>query len=100
MKFGKVDHPERIDFTIPPDHLDTPVVLSKNKTGAETKVFVGCAKWNRQELKNFYPRGTKDELAYNSTALNSTRHSTVFFLQNNIKSGGTKHPKVLSFFQK
>lgn len=29
MKFGKVDHPEHIDFTIPPDHPDTPVVLSK-----------------------------------------------------------------------
>jgi len=59
MKFGKVGHPEFIDFTMPPDHPDTPVVLKKNKTGSDTKVFVGCAKWNRQELKNFYPRGTK-----------------------------------------
>ena len=55
MKFGKVDHPEHIDFTIPSDHPDTPVVLSKTKTGAETKIYVGCAKWNRQDLKNFYP---------------------------------------------
>ena len=60
MKFGKVDHPENIDFTIPPDHPETPVVLQKNKTGADTKFFVGCAKWNRQDLKNFYPKGTKD----------------------------------------
>lgn len=59
MKFGKVDHPENVDFTIPPDHPDTQVVLSKTKTGAKTKVYVGCAKWNRQDLKNFYPRGTK-----------------------------------------
>lgn len=59
MKFGKVDHPEIIDFSIPMDHPDTPAVLSKNKTGAQTKIHVGCAKWNRQDLKNFYPRGTK-----------------------------------------
>jgi len=25
-------------------------------------MFVGCAKWNRADLKEFYPRGTKDEL--------------------------------------
>jgi hypothetical protein len=23
MKFGNVDNPERIDFTLPPDHVDT-----------------------------------------------------------------------------
>lgn len=59
MKFGQVDHPELIDFTIPPDHPDTAVVLSRYKGGGVPNVYVGCAKWNRQDLKNFYPRGTK-----------------------------------------
>ena len=27
MKFGQVDNPEKIDFTIPPDHPDTAKVL-------------------------------------------------------------------------
>ena len=63
MKFGKVNHPENIDFTIPQDHPDTGVLLSRLKNDSPTNFFVGCAKWNRQDLKNFYPRGTKDELA-------------------------------------
>ena len=62
MKFGSVDHPETIDFTFPPDHPDTIKVLQKHPVASPT-VFVGCAKWNKADLKGFYPRGTKDELA-------------------------------------
>ena len=79
MKFGKVDRPEHIDFTIPPDHPDTAVVLKKNKTGANTEVYVGCAKWNRQDLKNFYPRGTKDELEYYSSQFNCIELNATFY---------------------
>ncbi|WP_222984157.1 DUF72 domain-containing protein [Flagellimonas meishanensis] len=79
MKFGKVDHPELIDFTIPPDHPETSVVLAKNKTGPENKVYVGCAKWNRQDLKNFYPRGTKDELVYYASQFNSIELNATFY---------------------
>ena len=31
MKFGKVEQPEIIDFTMPDDHQDTAEVLYKNK---------------------------------------------------------------------
>ncbi len=31
MKFGSVDNLESIDFTLPPNHLDTKRVLSKYK---------------------------------------------------------------------
>jgi len=31
MKFGKVDNPEEIDFTIPEDHEGTESVLKKSK---------------------------------------------------------------------
>lgn len=79
MKFGKVDHPELIDFTIPADHPDTQVVLNNYKSEAATKVFVGCAKWNRQDLKNFYPRGTKDELQYYSSQFNSIELNATFY---------------------
>ncbi|MEZ4810971.1 MAG: DUF72 domain-containing protein [Allomuricauda sp.] len=79
MKFGKVDHPEHIDFTIPQDHPDTEVVLSKYKQEGETKVFVGCAKWNRQDLKNFYPRGTKDELQYYASQFNCIELNATFY---------------------
>lgn len=79
MKFGKVDHPELIDFTIPKNHLETEVLLNKTKSKDALKVFVGCAKWNRQDLKNFYPRGTKDELSYYSTQFNSIELNATFY---------------------
>lgn len=79
MKFGKVDHPETVDFTFPEDHPDTAVVLSRNKNKRPPRVYVGCAKWNRQDLKNFYPRGTKDELAYYATQFNAIELNATFY---------------------
>ncbi len=103
MKFGKVDHPELIDFTIPKDHPDTAVVLSKNKQEGETKVFVGCAKWNRQDLKNFYPRGTKDELAYYSSQFNCIELNATFyriFPPETYEKWYDKTPEGFKFFPK
>jgi len=79
MKFGKVDYPERIDFTFPKDHLDTAAVLAKGDKTKKLDVYVGCAKWNRQDLKNFYPRGTKDELGYYSTQFNCIELNATFY---------------------
>ncbi|MEM9001058.1 MAG: DUF72 domain-containing protein, partial [Bacteroidota bacterium] len=79
MKFGKVDHPELIDFTIPENHPDTDALLSTFKTDANLQVYVGCAKWNRQDLKNFYPRGTKDELQYYASQFNCIELNATFY---------------------
>lgn len=79
MKFGKVEHPESIDFTLPPDHYDTQVLLNGIKSDEPFSVKVGCAKWNKNDLKNFYPRGTKDELAYYSTQFNSIELNATFY---------------------
>ncbi len=79
MKFGKVENPEHIDFSIPEDHPATEVVLSKSKGDIPFKLYVGCAKWNRQDLKNFYPRGTKDELVYYSSQFNSIEFNATFY---------------------
>lgn len=79
MKFGRVDHPEHIDFTIPPDHPDTKVLLARNKEEKPLQLYVGCAKWNRQDLKNFYPRGTKDELVHYATQFNSIELNATFY---------------------
>ena len=78
MKFGQVDNPEDIDFTIPPDHKDTKSVLGKSKTKT-LKVYVGCAKWNKADLKNFYPKGTKDELGYYSSQFNCIELNATFY---------------------
>jgi uncharacterized protein YecE (DUF72 family) len=80
MIFGKVDNPESVDFTLPPDHTDTKKVLNRSKKEkSELKVNVGCAKWNRTDLKGFYPRGTKDELSYYSTQFNSIELNATFY---------------------
>lgn len=103
MKFGKVEHPELIDFTIPEDHPDTEVILSKTKTNADTNVYVGCAKWNRQDLKNFYPRGTKDELAYYSSQFNCIELNATFyriFPAEQYEKWYDKTPEGFKFFPK
>ena len=77
MKFGSVDNPKDIDFSLPDDHHDTEGVLKRG--GSLKQVFVGCAKWNRQDLKKFYPRGTKDELEYYATQFNSIELNATFY---------------------
>ncbi len=80
MKFGKVENPEEVDFTIPADHEGTQDVFHKyGSTLSPPKIYVGCAKWNKADLKNFYPRGTKDELAYYSTQFNCIELNATFY---------------------
>ena len=79
MKFGKVDDPENIDFTLPKDPPGTKKVLTKHKNSSPPNLYVGCAKWNKADLKGFYPRGTKDELAYYSTQFNSIELNATFY---------------------
>jgi uncharacterized protein YecE (DUF72 family) len=42
-------------------------------------LYVGCAKWNRTDLKNFYPRGTKDELDYYASQFNCIELNATFY---------------------
>ncbi len=103
MKFGKVDTPALIDFTLPEDHPETAVLLSKTKSSKALNVYVGCAKWNRQDLKNFYPRGTKDELGYYSTQFNSIELNATFyrlFPAEQFSKWYDKTPEGFKFFPK
>ncbi|WP_299228236.1 DUF72 domain-containing protein [uncultured Psychroserpens sp.] len=79
MKFGSVDNPESIDFTLPQDHIDTTRVLNAVKDDCFPEIYVGCAKWNKADLKGFYPRGTKDELVYYSKQFNSIELNATFY---------------------
>lgn len=79
MKFGNVKNPEQIDFTLPKDHPDTARVLNKLKNDAVPEIYVGCAKWNKADLKGFYPKGTKDELVYYSSQFNSIELNATFY---------------------
>ena len=79
MKFGSVDDPRNIDFTLPQDHPDTLRVLNAVKDDNIPNIYVGCAKWNKADLKGFYPRGTKDELHYYSRQFNSIELNATFY---------------------
>lgn len=102
MKFGSVENPAEIDFTLPEDHPDTLKVLG-NKPADNFEAYVGCAKWNRGDLKGFYPRGTKDELEYysrqfNSIELNATHYQT--YGPEQAETWKAKTPANFRFFPK
>ncbi|GAB4164249.1 MAG: hypothetical protein Tsb0033_25450 [Winogradskyella sp.] len=102
MKFGSVDNPELIDFTLPADHPDTLKALQKQPSDT-TEVYVGCAKWNKADLKGFYPRGTKDELEYYSRQFNSIELNATFyriFPPEQFEKWYNKTPDDFKFFPK
>src|SRR5580765_432664 len=80
MKFGQVEKPEDVDFTIPKDHPETRRVLEKAK-GKELEIRIGCAKWNSKDLKGFYPKGvkSKDDLHYYSTQFTCLEFNATFY---------------------
>ncbi|SCY70655.1 DUF72 domain-containing protein [Flavobacterium caeni] len=103
MKFGQVEHPEAVDFTLPPDAPQTKAILEKNKTNAPFEVYIGCAKWNRSDLKGFYPRGTKDELTYYATQFNSIELNATFYGMpkwEQVETWREKTPDGFKFFPK
>ena len=104
MKFGKVTNPEQIDFTLPEDHPGTKEVFNKyGSVNGKPSIYIGCAKWNRQDLKNFYPRGTKDELVYYSSQFNSIELNSTFyriFSPEQYEKWRDKTPDNFKFFPK
>lgn len=103
MKFGKVDNPENIDFSLPPSHPDTQKALTRYKNSDETSAYIGCAKWNKADLKGFYPRGTKDELIYYSNQFNSIELNATFyrnFPASQFEKWYQKTPADFKFFPK
>jgi uncharacterized protein YecE (DUF72 family) len=102
MKFGSVESVAGIDLSLPKDHPATKKVLG----GKEVKKFnayVGCAKWNKTDLKNFYPKGTKDELEYYSEQFNSIELNATFYQPygpDQYKKWKEKTPSGFKFFPK
>lgn len=103
MKFGSVEDPGGVDFTLPPTHPDTLALLGKQQVSKKLEVYVGCAKWNRQDLKGFYPRGTKDELTYYATQFNSIELNGTFYNapdKQQVETWKDKTPADFKFFPK
>jgi len=103
MKFGSVTNPETIDFTLPQDHIGTKRILNTVKDDNVPDIYVGCAKWNRADLKGFYPRGTKDELKYYASQFNSIELNATFyriFPAEQFETWYNKTPEGFKFFPK
>ncbi|MCU7618739.1 DUF72 domain-containing protein [Chryseobacterium sp. PBS4-4] len=102
MQFGKVEDPSKIDFTLPKDHSRTKEILKQNKKGLEN-ISIGCAKWNKTDLKGFYPKGTKDELTYYATQFNSIELNATFYgmpTSEQVLTWKEKTPADFKFFPK
>ncbi|REC40143.1 DUF72 domain-containing protein [Chryseobacterium sp. 5_R23647] len=102
MKFGQVEDPSKIDFTLPKDHSRTQEILKQNKKGLEN-ISIGCAKWNKTDLKGFYPKGTKDELTYYATQFNSIELNATFYgmpSSEQVLTWKEKTPENFKFFPK
>lgn len=99
MKFGNVDDPGSLDLTLPNDHLDTAGVLNRVKDDNILDIYVGCAKWNKADLKGFYPKGTKDELGYYSSQFNSIELNATFYRIFSAEQFTTWHEKTPAGFK-
>ena len=103
MKFGSVTNPELVDFKLPEDHPGTARILKASEFSGKPNIYVGCAKWNRTDLKGFYPRGTKDELGYYATQFNSIEMNATFYnfySKEQFESWSAKTPDDFKFFPK
>jgi uncharacterized protein YecE (DUF72 family) len=86
MDFGKVNHPDRIRFELPPlekrstDFLSS---LSRDRgEGTHSFAWIGCPVWGRKEwIGKVYPDGTssRDFLKYYSQQFNSVELNTTFY---------------------
>ncbi|WP_025741427.1 DUF72 domain-containing protein [Aquimarina pacifica] len=102
MQFGKVEHPDEVNFYLPKDHDGTTEILKKTYSD-KVSIYVGCAKWNKQDLKGFYPKGTKDELAYYSKQFNCIELNATFyriFPAEQFEKWYNKTPEGFKFFPK
>jgi len=102
MQFGKVDNISGIDFTLPPDAPENKNIIKQRKD-KDTEIYIGCAKWNKTDLKNFYPKGNKDELGYYSTQFNSIELNATFYgtpTKDQVELWKSKTPPDFKFFPK
>jgi len=103
MKFGKVEDASLVDFTLPQTRPETLALLNTYPRKKEFDVYVGCAKWNKADLKGFYPPKTKDELAYYATQFNSIELNATYYntpSKEQVATWKDKTPSDFRFFPK
>ncbi|QMU30770.1 DUF72 domain-containing protein [Adhaeribacter radiodurans] len=84
MDFGKVSHPEIVNFELPPASPATPTLLAQltHATYLKPKIYLGCPTWaNKSWLGTYYPAGlsAKDFLPYYSQQFNTIELNTTHY---------------------
>jgi uncharacterized protein YecE (DUF72 family) len=85
MEFGKLDNIENLNFSLPPDTIETPILLRglpKNETLPH--LYIGCTGWSMKEwVGRVYPKGTKPQdylhhysRQFNTIEMNTTHYRT------------------------
>ncbi len=77
MKYGSTEPSEFIDFSLPEDHKDTSSILKKGNGLKE--VYIGSAKWSKDNFKNFYPASNRDNLSVYAQKFNSVEVNATFY---------------------
>ncbi|MCC9167337.1 DUF72 domain-containing protein [Pontibacter harenae] len=106
MDFGKLQNISRVDFTLPPDHPDTGLLLQQEKKAQKPEVYIGLPVWvNKAWVGQYYPAKMpeKDSLLwyakqFNTIELNSTHYhiptqSTIERWRQSVPQGFTFCPK-------
>jgi uncharacterized protein YecE (DUF72 family) len=102
MKFGRLPHSENINFKLQADRFVAEKIFSGDQL-QKTNFYVGCTIWGRADLKHFYPRGTKDELAYYGSQFDCIELNATFYNNFPIQTIETwceKTPDTFRFFPK
>jgi uncharacterized protein YecE (DUF72 family) len=84
MEFGKVQHIDNIDFTLPPDDPITKELWrrSKGRPAESLRIYVGGTEWGRASwVGTVYPQGTKskDFLTFYGKQFNTVELNTIFY---------------------
>lgn len=79
MKFGQISAPEEVDFTLPEDHVLTKNILSSINVSPSFKINIGLPRWAKDALPGFYPKGTKNELAYYAKYYNAIELNAFYY---------------------
>ena len=81
MDFGRLPDISKVDFSLPPDHPDTKVVL-ETKKAEHCNIYVGCPIWTEKSwLGKIYPLKTaeKDYLHYYAKKFNTIELNTTHY---------------------
>jgi uncharacterized protein YecE (DUF72 family) len=84
MEFGRTEHIEEIDFSLPPDDPVNELLWQRLSVEKQQplRLYVGCTQWGRTDwVGKVYPKGTKqkDFLAHYVKQFNCIELNTLFY---------------------